>query len=631
METEEEPLSSLLKDVQGQLQSFSSIKPPQSISGSGILHIEAQDDDPYYLQTLVHFRAFILECIANGRPSIADVEWEHPLRHPLNSYGSFWGKFLKLARSSADFIHPTRMLDKLDTFRNISERSLPEEDITPTDDIWADERVRQWVVSAEPPQLYLYEPPQRSSRLQKFGIELLRHLEKFIPVIHMLGGQQMLTKFLRCPVSPASVVEQLAYQAIFHLPTKVPLSRLSVILSLLKKATNEAEWFELLEFICSTLETSRVAIVIEIADIPPAMISDVKRWPLQFTDMSKNTIRPTEISISREQIRLAIVCALTLEADAVHALFDEYWEDLEPRNMRSPGDTNAYSFGVFGKFATVLVHMPGMGKTSASIVATNCRNSFPNLKLALVVGICGGVPFSDRGKTEIVLGDVIISEGLVPYDYGRQFPDRFLRKDSTSDVLGRPPTELRGLLSKLKTRVGRRRLQERTVSHQQVLRRELGIEVEHLGAEQDHLYEGAYMHRHQNPDVCRVCSDNAICQVARESTCEELACDKGKLVGRKRLEAILRDGTGLEPGIHFGKIACGDQVMKSGQHRDSIAKDEGVIAFEMEGAGVWGIFPCLVIKAVCDYADSHKHKKWQNYAAGTAAACTKALIQEWYM
>ncbi|KAF4828975.1 hypothetical protein CGCTS75_v007036 [Colletotrichum tropicale] len=141
----------------------------------------------------------------------------------------------------------------------------------------------------------------------------------------------------------------------------------------------------------------------------------------------------------RENIKLAIVCALPLEADAVQALFEEHWEDLDPRDMRSPGDTNAYSFGMLVRFPTVLVHMPGMGRISASIVATNCRNSFPNLKLALVVGICGGVPFYNSGKTEIVLGDVIISEGLIAYDYGRQYPDRFIRKDSASDVgdLGR--------------------------------------------------------------------------------------------------------------------------------------------------------------------------------------------------
>ena len=54
------------------------------------------------------------------------------------------------------------------------------------------------------------------------------------------------------------------------------------------------------------------------------------------------------------------------------------------------------------------------------------------------------------------------------------------------------------------------------------------------------------------------------------------------------------------------------------------------MAFEMEGAGVWDTFSCVMaIKGVCAYADSHKSKKWQGYAAATAAACTKAFLEHW--
>ena len=37
-------------------------------------------------------------------------------------------------------------------------------------------------------------------------------------------------------------------------------------------------------------------------------------------------------------------------------------------------------------------------------------------------------------------------------------------------------------------------------------------------------------------------------------------------------------------------------------------------------------FPCLVIRGICDYADSHKNKRWQQYAAATAAAYAKEII-----
>jgi nucleoside phosphorylase len=81
--------------------------------------------------------------------------------------------------------------------------------------------------------------------------------------------------------------------------------------------------------------------------------------------------------------------------------------------------------------------------------------------------------------------------------------------------------------------------------------------------------------------------------------------------------------------VHFGIMGSGNTVMKSSQHRDQIAKADGIIAFEMEGAGVWDYLPSIVIKGVCDYADSHKRKGWQRYAVATAAACMKAFLVEW--
>jgi len=69
-------------------------------------------------------------------------------------------------------------------------------------------------------------------------------------------------------------------------------------------------------------------------------------------------------------------------------------------------------------------------------------------------------------------------------------------------------------------------------------------------------------------------------------------------------------------------------VMKSGEDRDEITLREKVIGFEMEGTGVWDNFPCVVIKGVCDYADSHKNKKWQGYVAAAAIACMKAFLKE---
>ena len=107
-------------------------------------------------------------------------------------------------------------------------------------------------------------------------------------------------------------------------------------------------------------------------------------------------------------------------------------------------------------------------------------------------------------------------------------------------------------------------------------------------------------------------------------SCQQLKCNERELVVRAR------PIQSSNPVIHFGLVASGDTVMKSGKDRDDIAARDGVIAFEMEGAGVWENFPSsLVIKGVCDYADSHKNKRWQGYAAATATAVTKGFLENW--
>jgi nucleoside phosphorylase len=67
--------------------------------------------------------------------------------------------------------------------------------------------------------------------------------------------------------------------------------------------------------------------------------------------------------------------------------------------------------------------------------------------------------------------------------------------------------------------------------------------------------------------------------------------------------------------------------MKDATIRDTIAKEKGVLCFEMEAAGLMNHFPCLVVRGICDYSDSHKNNEWQGYAAMTAAAYSRDLLR----
>lgn len=351
--------------------------------------------------------------------------------------------------------------------------------------------------------------------------------------------------------------------------------------------------------------------------------------------MTSNTVQPPPLS--RNDFHIAIICALPLEADGVESMFDKFWDEEGLDFGKAPEDPNAYTTGVIGGHNAVLVHMAQMGKVSAASSAVWVKASFTRIRLALVVGICGAAPFTSTGE-EIILGDIVISEALIQYDFGRQHPTAFQRKDTRDDQPGRAPLEVRALLNRLRTDRGRRRLQQKIV--QFLSDPALPVKyTKYPGAKADVLFESTYRHVHRSSAKCAVCTETGeICDRAILASCDEVGCDRERCVPRERLSGGIPSDPRSHrssassihsPLVHIGKMASGDTIMRSAEHRDIIAHRDSVVAFEMEGIGVWDHFPSLVIKGVSDYSDSHKNNAWQVFAAGTAAACTKAFLTEW--
>lgn len=326
---------------------------------------------------------------------------------------------------------------------------------------------------------------------------------------------------------------------------------------------------------------------------------------------------------SRDAFKIAIICALPLEADAVLAVFDINWEDEGVRFGKARGDSNAYSTGAIAGHPVVLVHMPNMGTSTASASAALLRSTFPQIQLSLIIGICGVAPIHVVTQEEIVLGDIIISTAVVQYDFGRLYPNGFRKKTAIEDSLGRATPEVRAFISKLQTRQVRMRMMKNIALYIQ----SSGVAA-YPGAGHDHLYEPNYPHQHKPGIKCERCSPGFD---ACSKSCDELQCEARYLIPRQRHASSQNNDNTLTctPSIHFGRFGSANSVMRSGRDRDRIAIEDQVIAFEMEGAGVWDHGPTIVIKAACDYADSHKNKHWQNYAAATGAACLKAFLNEW--
>lgn len=289
------------------------------------------------------------------------------------------------------------------------------------------------------------------------------------------------------------------------------------------------------------------------------------------------------------------VCALSIELAAAQELMDEEYEDLP----QPPADTNIYSYGRVGEHNVVAVCLPAgqMGNNSAAVVATRMQTSFPSLRFGVLVGIGGGIPNDEH---DIRLGDVVISQpagqygGVVQFDFGKTGSGGVLIRTGS---LGAPPTILLNALAKLCANVlrGRVRIDEHLSTFSKL------ANFARPSPEEDVLYASSSQHV---PDL----------------TCAQ--CKKDDITPRQ-------PRTTSDPILHFGTIASGNQVMKYAATRDRINQSlgGGVLCFEMEAAGLMNNFPCLVIRGICDYADAHKNKRWQPYAAATAAAYAKELLR----
>ncbi|KAF2187448.1 purine and uridine phosphorylase [Zopfia rhizophila CBS 207.26] len=286
------------------------------------------------------------------------------------------------------------------------------------------------------------------------------------------------------------------------------------------------------------------------------------------------------------------VCALPDELAAAAELLDEEHQ----RHPNSLNDDNLYTLGCMNGHNVVIACLPAgrPGTSSAATVASHMKSTFTSVRFGLMVGIGGGVP---SGDFDIRLGDVVISQpqldhgGVIQYDFGKTGPSGFRR----TGALNTPPAFLLSAVSTL--RANHYRDQSSLLPNIAIIGRRPRFTPASAGP--DILFEATYDH-------------------VGGTTCDR--CDKAKAIQRK-------ERASAEIAVHYGTIAFGNQVMKDGKTRDRLSSElGGVLCFETEAAGLMNGCPCLVIRGICDYADSHKNKTWQPYAAAAAAAYGKVLL-----
>ena len=310
-------------------------------------------------------------------------------------------------------------------------------------------------------------------------------------------------------------------------------------------------------------------------------------------------------TLSSHDYTVGWICAIDIEYIAACELLDEEYCSPPGQLLH---DLNAYTFGRIGDHNVVIARLPKgrYGIVSAATVAKDLFRSFGSIRIRLMVGIGGGAP---SAKHDIRLGDVVVSAptgktgGVIHYEFGKTIQDR---KFKFTGSLNSPPSDLLTVLNKVSI-IHRRKGHRISESIAGMTERNWRIreDYKYPGATNDRLYTADHVH------------------VNRGQPCET-GCGKSAppLIPRQQR------GIGTDsPAIHYGFIASADQLMEDAAIRDALSKEHDILCFETEAAELMDNFPCVVIRGICDYADTHKNDQWQGYAAATAAAYAKELLQ----
>ncbi|KAF3074427.1 Ankyrin repeat domain-containing protein 50 [Trichoderma lentiforme] len=303
--------------------------------------------------------------------------------------------------------------------------------------------------------------------------------------------------------------------------------------------------------------------------------------------------------LSHDDYTVGWICPLEVEQVAALEMLDEE----HVRLPQPPTDHNVYSLGSISGINIVVAGLYQAGNSQAATVATQLRMTFPNIRFGLLVGIGGGIPVkTDNGM--IRLGDIVVSKpsgihsGAIQYDHGKARDGVFERIGS----LAPPPAVLLNAAQDLGARRARSRKDPLEDNIKRIDTSIRGLrKYKYPGADRDYLYLPNHIHS-QSGLLCEECGCSESQRIKRDRE------DEGYLV------------------VHRGTIASGELVIKNALLRDLLAQEHGLLCFETEAAGALADFPCLVIRGISDYCDSHKNNEWHGYAAAAAAAYARQLF-----
>ncbi|KAK1243856.1 hypothetical protein MKX08_001994 [Trichoderma sp. CBMAI-0020] len=305
---------------------------------------------------------------------------------------------------------------------------------------------------------------------------------------------------------------------------------------------------------------------------------------------------------------IAWICAVNVEYTVAQMFLDEKHES--PQYV-SPHDNNLYTLGRM-KENNIVIAVPPEGTVLqlTAAVINALLNSFPNIRVSLLVGIGSGAPSL---KHDIRLGDVVVGisgneeGGIFQYDVEKTIQSQEFHEIGSNQA----PALLRTAVTTVQGAI-------RTPGH--IIKHRVHEAVDNVPRKWPKQHVQRYMRPEAASDI-----------LYRASVIHSSGSDCSTVCGNDSSSLIKRDNRGEydnSPEIHYGLIASAYIKIKDASFRDKLIEKRDVLCFDTEAAGLMDNLPCLVIRGIKNYSDSHGDDKWEGYAAMTAAAYARELLYQ---
>lgn len=310
----------------------------------------------------------------------------------------------------------------------------------------------------------------------------------------------------------------------------------------------------------------------------------IKEFYEKNTNRSETKVKD-EKKADASNIRIGVITALPEEFVAMKKMMKNVEEVFFDRK----GAGHRFFIGEI-KSANNSIHnvaltQCGMGNNKAAIRATNMLTHFPAIESIIMTGIAAGIPCVNNVEKHIRLGDIVVSNGIVQYDFIKDTGE--VQECRSASAL--PSAQLTEAINIIKAQI-----------------------IEGIVSWNKYIMEGI---------------DNNVKFKKPSIEDDKLYDENGGII-----EHPFDKDRDDFPKLFFGKIASANTLLKNRERREEIKERFDALAIEMEGSGIcdatWeASVGYIVVRGICDYGDSKKNDVWHNYAALTAAAFTRSLIE----